>query len=124
MTIYFVQKIRALKWWLHDLIWPKQKWITKGIGRVWQDKPELLVDIMYNFITHLVEDEKFLENTESEGKWGEARQFVGDCYNWIKFERPILIEKFDNDYSLMNKLNDKDTCFMIDIVKWRGYFWT
>lgn len=120
------RQIGKVKWFFHNLIWPKQKWVMRGVGRAWEDKPELLEKVMFNFIVDFVEGEKCFEVIDWEGDLSEKA--IKDCYNWIKVCRPKLVDAIEqinpNLEQLESELKEKDTYYLKLIVEWRECLWT
>jgi hypothetical protein len=130
-------------WWCHDWLWPKQAWM--GVGRSWEDKPELISRVLFNAMVHLVEKEREFQfadsdNEEKEGHtagWKEACDFFRECYQYIKEERPKIQKRIKNRIELAEKdnlfqdlidiekvLDEKDTQYLTGIIKYRNYMWT
>ena len=125
---------------------PRQKWLTKHIPNTWQDKPELIQDILFACLIHYVEGEEGLHNAsfyEQDLKDGHLSQEYYDrsvemnndlreIYNYIKVERPVLVSKISIDDQIdivawlkaESTLNDKDIWAMTVIVKYSKYLWT
>ena len=143
-------RLSRLFWRIHDFFCPKQSWVMDGVPKRWQDKPELLMTVMFNFIKHYVEGEKAIESIAwncDEGK--ECQKFIIDCYTFITVERPArqaaieniihkahvplgqwmndkrtYEEKYPNLDRLEKELEDLETFFLNGIVKYRQYLWT
>lgn len=95
------KQLNNLYRYLNDLIYPKQKWMLRGVTRSWQDKPELLITVLSNFVIDFVEGERAFEVIN----WGEAEELTEEwnkakadcavaikaCYEFIKIERPKMI---------------------------------
>lgn len=78
--------LRRAYWKIHDLVQPKQRWLTKNIPNNWQDKVTLIPDILFDCIIHFVEQEKCFEQVDYE--WSEEHRKFGEelraCYVWAK----------------------------------------
>jgi hypothetical protein len=141
-----IWQLQDLKQYICDLFNPKQKWLTKQIPRAWQDKPELIRDVLFNCIVHFVEEENGLDphgvDWSEELKNGHVTQEYVDhnneildsitrCYNWIKTDRPRL-EKIFNENSggtaravaAANALERGDSATCRRIVHIYEYLWT
>jgi hypothetical protein len=123
---------------------PRQKWLTKHIPNVWQDKPELIQDILFACLIHYVEEEKGLRDVsfyEQDLKDGHLSQEYYDhsvainndlreVYNYIKVERPVLESNVNHQSDVAvwlkaeDTLNNKDIWAMTVIVKYSKYLWT
>jgi hypothetical protein len=92
---------------------PRQKWLTSKIPKHWQDKPELLRDIMFAIFVNYIEDEcngkldpdefnNDLANGYISLKYVEEHvkrsNELNEIYNYIKFERPKLENDLANSY--------------------------
>lgn len=85
-------KLKQAKYWLRDLIWPRQKWLLRGVSRGYWDKVDLIPTVLFNCIIHFVEDEKCFETVD--WNWNLAHRKVAknirECYKYAKEERPKL----------------------------------
>lgn len=92
---------------------PRQKWLTKKIPKEWCDKPELMRDLLFEFLINYVESENGLQ--DDQGFWDKevesghvSKEYADeilkdDCnlrfaYDYIKKERPKLEAKRDAAY--------------------------
>lgn len=132
-----------LYWKIHDFFFPKQKWLTKAIGKSWKDKDAIIQDTLFACVVHFVEEEDGLEaiwNDElgpdelfSEEYINNLRRVRGElnyCYNYIKLGRPaldkIIQESDDFDYicKMIQKQEDDDR-FVINVIIYNmDYMWT
>lgn len=125
---------------------PRQKWLTKHIPNTWQDKPELIQDILFACLIDYVEEEEGLRDAsfyEQDLKDGYISQEYYDhsvainndlreVYNYIKNERPkfeLVIEREWKTNSriaikMESEMSDKDIWAMTVIVKYSKYLWT
>jgi hypothetical protein len=125
---------------------PRQKWLTKHIKNTWQDKPELIKDILFACLVHYVEQEKGIQDPaiyDDDLKAGYISQEyydsvvdlnteLQDVYNYIKNERPLLEKEADEalngdviDWLTKDAvINDKDVWAMTTIAKYSPYLWT
>lgn len=132
---------------------PRNKWLTKVIGRTWCDKKLLIPNILFASIVHFIEEEKALDEIcwESDEGHLKFKQGLVECYQWIKVARPELQTKFDNSYPtkeqrkavkgmgdamkkyetlygnhnrIEQELHDTDVHYMEWIVKNLDYMWT
>lgn len=134
--------------WYHQVssrIRPRQKWLTKIIPRTWADKTWLIPEINYAMVVNFIEEEKCFANTDYDGSsegHGKFANELRECYNYIKVERPALLEliqgsypdadtmtgDYYTDYAENNRLEkqlvDSDTKYLTWIVVNREYFWT
>jgi hypothetical protein len=95
---------------------PRQKWLTKTIPNTWCDKVSLIPHLLFTCLVHYVEDEKGLSDdydfSEELEKGYVSQQYVDSVlttdrelrsvYNYIKTERPDLVEQHDNSYPTSN----------------------
>jgi hypothetical protein len=142
--------VKRFKWKIHDLIWPKQKWLN--IPRSWCDKTWLIPHVMFESIIHLVEKERehqWADCTEEHPNWKEAGDFIKECYQFAKEERPKSAAEIDRIIShgaegwtlnrlqtmsydeiypnltkLEEELEEKESKYLHGIVKYRQYLWT
>ena len=123
---------------------PRQKWLTKHIPNTWQDKPELIQDILFACLVHYVEEEEGLRDAsfyEQDLKDGHLSQEYYDhsvtinndlreVYVYLKEERSKLVKTSisSSDVAVWlqaeDTLNDKDIWAMTVIVKYSKYLWT
>jgi hypothetical protein len=126
---------------------PRQKWLTKHIKNTWQDKPELIKDILFASLVHYVEEENGIQDHtvyDEDLKAGYISQEYYDSvvttntelqevYNYIKHERSILEkvagEALNGDdlgdwFTKESVINDKDVWAMTTIAKYSPYLWT
>jgi len=149
-----IKRLFSSWFWKND-IWcllcawfnPRQKWLTKHIKNTWQDKPELIKDILFACLVHYVEQEKGIHDPaiyDDDLKAGYISQEyydsvvttnteLQDVYNYIKNERPLLEKEADDALDVMNPedwiekdslLSDKDVWAMTTIAKYSPYLWT
>lgn len=98
-------------WWCHNLLFPKQKWLTKKVPRGWSDKPELIRDILFECLVNYVEEEKAFDNLgwdwsdeveaghisqEEADATNKAREELEWAYVYIKCHRPRK-KAYEND---------------------------
>lgn len=123
----------------------QQKWLTKKIPKHWIDKDALLELVIFESLVHYVEYERGLNQSNLD--WSEeiekgyaSKEYVEQivmresklryCYNYIKNERGVLVDKLENidDFREYEKveteLYDKDSEVMKIIIENRGYLWT
>lgn len=136
---FFFQNLRDN---ISVFISPRQKWLTKVIPKTWTDKDDLMRICLFEMLVHFVEEEEGVKLCK-ESDWEEdiksgyvSKKYVKDHVKWCKKvlslyayitgERPSIVKKFEQDYSLEieEELFKKDTAAMVDIVKTRGYMWT
>jgi hypothetical protein len=126
---------------------PRQKWLTKHIKNTWQDKPELIKDILFACLVHYVEEENGIQDHtvyDEDLKAGYISQEYYDSvvttntelqevYNYIKHERSILEKEADEAlngddlgdwFTKESLLSDKDVWAMTTIAKYSPYLWT
>jgi len=126
---------------------PRQKWLTKHVKNTWQDKPELIRDILFAALIHYVEEEnglidpEFYEidyqagyvSQEYMDSMTETYHSLKEIYNYIKNERPLLQKEADEALDVLNAedwiekdsvLSDKDVWAMTTIAKYSPYLWT
>jgi len=149
-----LKRIFSYWFWKND-VWypicawfnPRQKWLTKHIKNTWQDKPELIKDILFACLVHYVEQEKGIQDPtiyDDDLKAGYiSREYydsvvdlnteLQDVYNYIKTERPLLEKAADEALDVLNAedwikkdsvLSDKDVWAMTTIAKYSPYLWT
>ena len=96
---------------------PRQKWLTKTIPNRWCDKTSLIPHLLFTCLVHYVEEEKGLQDDydySEDLKAGYVSQEYVDnvlttdrelreVYNYIKTERPDLVEQHENSYPTPNK---------------------
>ena len=101
-------KIRS---WISELIWPRQKWLTKKIPRSWCDKVELMREVMFEMIVHFVEEEMdivswdydddvaagYVTQEQSDEKKKLAYE-IRKLYHYIKHVRPALEKEIETSY--------------------------
>lgn len=92
-----------LKNWISELIWPRQKWLTKKIPRHWCDKVELIPICLYEMIVDFVEKE--MDNVgwdlteeveaghctqEQADRVKQTKETILEIYRWIKVRKPMM----------------------------------
>ena len=84
-----------------DWLFPRQRWLLKGLPNHWQDKRSLSVDVLFKMIVHFVEVEDALNtiNWESDPEHLAFKQGVVECYKWIKIGRTELTERISKELS-------------------------
>jgi len=131
-----------LKSYVSCFLFPRQKWLTSKVPRTWQDKDELITNCVFECLKHYVEEEEGVTN-RTQQSWEEdlAKGYVSqayvdnhisfcktvmDAYNYIVTERPALLKKLHDDYTieLEEEIFEKDTEYLRQIVNVRGYMWT
>ena len=80
-----------------DWLFPRQRWLLKGLPNHWQDKRSLSVDALFKMIVHFVEVEDALNviDWDSDSEHLTFKQGLVECYRWIKFGRPELLKQID-----------------------------
>jgi len=121
-------------WKIRFFFNPRQKWIKKHISyNEWCDKPELITDFLFGCVVHFIEEEKTFEMTVmDEPPWKEFGDFIKECYNYIKVDRPALEKKIENSFSVnygewkefQKELEEKDMKYLTKIVKYKEQMWT
>lgn len=102
--------------WISELIWPRQKWLTKKVPRHWCDKVELMREVMFEMIVHFVEeemdivswdwDEEVVAGHVTQERSDEVKQQAYDIrklYHYIKHVRPALLKEIDAAYPPMRE---------------------
>lgn len=92
-----------LKNWISELIWPRQKWLTKKIPRHWCDKVELIPICLYEMIVDFVEKEMdnvgwdWKEEVEAgyctqkqADRVKQTEETILEIYRWIKVKKPMM----------------------------------
>jgi hypothetical protein len=131
--------------WCDNVVFPRQKWLTKQIPRSWSDKTHLIPLLNFALVVDFIEGEKALEVVNYEDGSEHHSQFakgLKDCYNYIKVRRPKIEEYLSNSYPDEEKmtgdyyvdyaehnllellLNNEDTKYLTWIVVNRDYLWT
>jgi hypothetical protein len=84
---------------IRNWMFPRQRWLYKGIPNHWQDKTSLSVDILYRMVVHFIEGEDALNviDWESDPEHLEFRQGLVECYKWIKAGRSELMAQMENE---------------------------
>lgn len=91
---------------------PRQKWLTKTIPNRWCDKTSLIPHLLFTCLVHYVEEEKGLQDDYDYSEDLKAgfisQEYVNnvlttdrelrEVYNYIKTERPDLVEQHENSY--------------------------
>lgn len=83
-------------------IWPRNKWIYKVIPRQWNDKCNLIPNILFECIIHFVEENgedcfnTIDWDTHEDNK--KRAKMIKKIYDWIKFERPAKQKELDAAY--------------------------
>lgn len=104
---------------------PKQKWLTKKIPNHWQDKPELILDLLFEMVVHFIEEEKGISDLDwqSEVESGYVSQEYADkhkqteatileIYKWIKTDRPAMEKEYERLVNLsFTENNCRNLCF-------------
>jgi hypothetical protein len=127
---------------ISTFISPRQNWLVRKIPKTWTDKDELMRICLFESLIHFVEIEEGVKMfrdsdwTDDIKKGYVTKKYAADhikwckkalrLYNYIINERPAIVSKYEQDYSIEveEDLFKKDTDAMIDIVKLRGVMWT
>lgn len=129
---------------IKNILNPRQKWIKKHIEyNQWCDKVELIPKFLFGCVVHYVEEEKCFEriNWKATKKHSEFADQLGECYEYIKEKRPLLVKQLDDAYSNMSTkslcnealsevtrlekdLDNLDKKHIIWIVKNKDFMWT
>lgn len=78
-------------------LWPRQRWLTKQIPRVWNDKVNLIPDLMYAMIVHYVEGEKCFETICWDENLDNAAM-IREIYDWAKTGKAAHEQKIQDAY--------------------------
>ena len=116
-------------------IWaPQHGRIRKAVPRYWWDLDHVLQVVNFEIIKSFYEDEYKADIVDWEGTGGNALKFtkwLEEAYKYITQDRPALEKQIDKAYpnyekveKLEQKMEDKDTEVLIDLVKWRRHMWT
>lgn len=85
-----------------------QKWLENSIPNKKTDNSDLIRDVLYKIVIHFVEDEDGLNampwNEDELHK--EVLQEVEQIYNWIKEDRPLILNKLRQMWDNCNPLMD------------------
>jgi len=123
------------KTWLHDLLFPKQKWLTKKIPRNWCDKTELIPTVLFTMVVDFVEKEKAFDSVvdwDSDEHHKKFFEEISAVYYYITVARPEMeknINHFDDlrqygtSGALELKMDELDTKHCLTIVKNRRMMW-
>ena len=100
-----------IKQYISELIWPRQKWLTKKIPRHWCDKVELIRICLFEMIIDFVENEmdivswdwseeveKGYISQERADKVKQDEFEIRKIYHYIKHVRPALEKEKDAAY--------------------------
>lgn len=94
----------ALPYWLknsyyrtRDFFSPRQKWLTKKIGRSWEDKVSIILTVAKESIIHFVEEEEAFESIEwsATEHHKEAGEALTRAYQIVKIKLPALEKQKD-----------------------------
>lgn len=136
---------KSVKQYICDRFNPKQRWLTKKISRSWQDKPELIRDLLFEILVNYVESENGLHDIDYD--WSEdlaagyiSQEYIDStkrtddivrrCYTWIKKDRVELEDRMNKfppvkEYSnLLDALESGDQTTCERIISVRQYLWT
>lgn len=132
---------------LKSYLFPQQKWLTKKIPKTWEDKPELIRNILFEILVNYVEEEEGLQDQwdwEKEICAGHVSdKYVADikkhdgelraAYQYVKNGRLLIEEYLDfilekDDIKKYAEVEDylqkRDIEIMTIIVKHHGKMWT
>jgi hypothetical protein len=126
---------------IRDMLFPRQRWLTKKIPKDWCDKPELIKIILFETLVHFVEEENGLSdlkvNWDEDISAGFIRQNaidhkrnillrLNEAYSYIKNDRPRLIQKLADDYriSLQDDIDRRDQATLNTIISHQSILWT
>lgn len=87
-------------------LFPRQKWLTKKIGRVWQDKDSLVVTVLYECLIHYVEQEECFESVYFSE---ENEKMIREIYQWVKVGRAEVLDKQMKAYPPLKDTWDFET---------------
>lgn len=133
------------KWWANDFSWtvyrffdPCNKNIRKAIPRKWMDLDELIRVVNFEIFLQFYDQEfkSGLVEFDSEfSAWVEMSHMYitstrKEIQNKIRdeFERldklPYKEKKYDLIWELEKEIEDTDTELLINMMKYRGHFWS
>jgi len=148
---YFYHKLRHKYHFIKELkyriINPRREMRNAVFPSRWVDLVEIVPEFHFQVIVEYVEREKALENVdwntnETNPKVLEVGKKLKEYYNYIKIERPFLLEKLDMAFfkldftdpsfntrydrvdEIEKSIKDKDTELCIWVVQNRSYLWT
>ena len=128
-------QIREFYWMKVKTIWsPKHSRIRKVVPRHWMDLDYVLEVVNFEIIKSFYEDEYKTGIVDWKGSGGSALEFtkwLEEAYTYITSYRKVLEKQIENAYpnykkveKLEQEMEEKDTKFLIELVKWRKHLWT
>jgi len=128
---------------------PRNKWVKKAIGNQWHDLDYVYEEILFAGIINYVEGEKCFERVLWKSPEEKAtKKKILEIYNWAKTGRDKFKKNVDSAYpevdldnlfnvdtdsynklygkvnKLEEELRDKDTEYLVWLVKNRSVLWT
>ena len=88
---------KDIKYTVSCFIKPRNKWITKAVGRRWKDKDTVFEDVLFAGIIHYIEEKDAL-NVISWDNLKAEKEVLIKIYNWAKTGRAEMQQKLDNSY--------------------------